>query len=95
MPVLSKTRVSTFAIVSNCAASLKRIPLLAPKLRPTKVATGVARAKAHGHAIIITEIPTIKDSSKLCGHSHQKAKVKKEKAKITEEKYSESVLAIC
>ena len=87
------TRVSIFAIVSSCAACLNSIPLCAAKLKPTKVARGVASAKAQGQAIIITEIPTINETSKLCGHIHHTKNVKNAKPKMTEEKYSESLFA--
>ena len=44
---------------------------------------------------MITEIPTIKEISKLCGHNHHVKNVTHAKTKILEEKYSESLFASC
>ena len=64
VPVLSRTKTLLFAIVSKKEASLKSIPFFAAVPMPISVATGVARPKAQGQAITITDIETIKDLSK-------------------------------
>src|SRR3989338_5628788 len=56
VPVLSTTTVLTLWSFSSVAASLIKIPSLAPLPTPTIIAVGVARPKAHGQAI--TRTPT-------------------------------------
>ena len=59
VPVLSNTTQLHFAKLSITLASLKIIPPRIALLNAIKVATGVARLKAHGQAMIITLIATI------------------------------------
>jgi hypothetical protein len=54
VPVLSKTMVSTFSIVSSASAFLMSTPSCAPRPVPTMIDIGVARPSAHGHAMIST-----------------------------------------
>src|ERR1035438_8422420 len=54
VPVLSKTIVSTFSIVSSASAFLISTPACAPRPVPTMIAIGVAKPSAHGQAMIRT-----------------------------------------
>ena len=63
VPVLSKTTVFATAKDSINFASLNSKPFFASSEIPTKLAIGVASAKAHGQAITITETATINDLS--------------------------------
>ena len=56
VPVLSTITVSTLWSFSSVAASLMRIPSLAPFPTHTMIAVGVARPRAQGQAI--TRTPT-------------------------------------
>ncbi len=86
VPVLSSARRSLFAIVSKKVASLKSIPRLAAILIPTSVAIGVARPKAQGQAMTITEIPMISACSKSPPINHQPVKATRAMAKMILEK---------
>ena len=55
VPVLSMISVFTLFISSIALASLTRTPAWAPRPVPTIMDIGVARPRAHGHAIISTE----------------------------------------
>ena len=63
VPVLSSAKIVAFAIVSILLASLKSIPSFAAFEIPINVAIGVARPRAQGQAITITEIAIISDFS--------------------------------
>ena len=93
VPVLSKISICVFAMVSSCAASLKRIPRFPPRLKPINVATGVAKARAQGQAITITEIPTINERSNELSKNNHPKKVNKAKTKIAVEKCEDILLA--
>ena len=54
VPVLSKTTVSIFWVLSRYSPPLMRIPFSAPFPAPTTIAAGVANPKAHGQAIMRT-----------------------------------------
>ena len=54
VPVLSNTMVSTARVASSTCAPLMMMPSRAARPVPTNNATGVARPKAHGHAITNT-----------------------------------------
>src|SRR5574343_344482 len=56
VPVLSTTTVLTLCNFSSVAASLIKIPSLAPLPTPTIIAVGVASPRAQGHAM--TSTPT-------------------------------------
>ena len=60
VPVLSKTTVLTWLVRSIAAASLNQMPNLAALPMPTIIAAGVAKPKAHGHAITNTATAFIK-----------------------------------
>src|SRR5438876_9699710 len=55
VPVLSTTSVSTRASVSRASALRIRTPACAPRPTPTMMDIGVAKPRAHGHAMIRTE----------------------------------------
>ena len=55
VPVLSTTRVSILRMVSMASAFLKSTPIVAPLPVATIMDMGVARPRAHGHAMISTE----------------------------------------
>mmetsp|Transcript_49501 Transcript_49501/g.129139 ORF Transcript_49501/g.129139 Transcript_49501/m.129139 type:complete len:470 (-) Transcript_49501:1599-3008(-) len=63
VPVLSKQIVCTAAARSSTSPPLIRIPCAAPTPPPTMTAVGVARPRAHGHAITSTAHPNMKASS--------------------------------
>ena len=52
---MSITSVSTFSMSSSASASLISTPSDAPRPTPTMTDIGVARPKAHGHAMIRTD----------------------------------------
>src|SRR4029450_9586226 len=54
VPVLSTTIVVTFSIVSSASALRMRTPASAPRPVPTMIDIGVARPRAHGHAMMST-----------------------------------------
>ena len=54
VPVLSRINVSTFSITSSTSAFLINTPAAAPRPIPTMMDIGVARPRAHGHAMIKT-----------------------------------------
>ena len=54
VPVLSTTTVSTCSITSSASALRNRTPSSAPRPVPTMIDIGVARPRAHGHAMIST-----------------------------------------
>ena len=57
VPVLSIKTISRFFAVSKVSAFRIKIPLDVATLLPTRIAVGVARPNAQGHAIIKTAIP--------------------------------------
>lgn len=57
VPVLSKTTTFIFSIFYNISAFLIKIPNEAASPDPTITAVGVARPKAHGHAMTSVDIP--------------------------------------
>ena len=54
VPVLSRTTVSIWPARSRTSPPRIRIPFSAALPVPTRIAVGVARPIAHGHAMIIT-----------------------------------------
>ncbi|MNL39295.1 hypothetical protein D3C87_1615660 [compost metagenome] len=65
VPVLSKATTFTECVISSASASLIKIPFLAPRPVPTIIDVGVARPKAHGHAMTRTAMPLIMACSQL------------------------------
>lgn len=59
VPVLSKTTVVILLACSKISARLMMIPKEAAIPVPTITAVGVARPRAHGHAITSVEIPKL------------------------------------
>ena len=86
--------MSALEKVSINFASLKSNPFSAAQEIPISDAIGVAKAKAQGQAITITEIETIKACSKSPPYQYQPTKVKIAKSKIVIEKYLESSLVV-
>ena len=54
VPVLSSTMVSTRRVDSRTSGPFSSTPICAPRPVPTSSAVGVARPRAHGHAMIST-----------------------------------------
>ena len=54
VPVLSSTIVSTLRVDSRVSGPLMSTPICAPRPVPTSSAVGVARPRAHGHAMMST-----------------------------------------
>ena len=54
VPVLSMTTVSTWRVDSSTSGPLINSPSCAPRPVPTRIAVGVARPSAHGHAMMST-----------------------------------------
>ena len=63
VPVLSSTATSTARVASRTSPPLITMPSCAPRPVPTMIAVGVARPRAHGHAMISTATAAVNASS--------------------------------
>ena len=71
VPVLSKTTVFKFCVLSKASPLLIRIPFSAPLPVPTIIAVGVAKPKAHGQAITNTDIKIVSAKVLLSPEKYQ------------------------
>jgi len=61
---------------SSTAADLNNIPLFKPTPLPTIIAVGVARPRAHGHAITSTAIAAVNEKTNVaCSRKYHVTKV--------------------
>ena len=65
VPVLSSTTVRIRWVSSRAAPLLMRMPLSAPLPVPTMIAVGVARPRAHGHAMTSTAVKMVRLNTTL------------------------------
>src|SRR5260221_10535028 len=54
VPVLSTIKTLTFSRISRASAFFTKTPAVAPRPVPTIIDIGVARPRAHGHAMMST-----------------------------------------
>ena len=91
VPVLSKIMVLTSFTFSRTSPFLIKIPILAPRPVPTINAVGVAKPRAHGHAITTTETAKINACASVAPRkTYHTKKVAIAKIKTTGTKISET-----
>ena len=90
VPVLSSTTVVMRCVRSRTSGPLMRIPSCAPRPVPTSNAVGVARPRAHGHAMISTATAAENASAALPVATSQPASVASESPSTTGTKTPET-----